>query len=102
MTGGQGSPTTPGDASPPLPPAGCAETPFDLCELAIAAGANYVSRWTSYHVKELEKAVKVGLETPASPLSRHSCNARLHSGGATSSGRWQIMWSTCGPIPCSR
>ena len=35
-----------------------------LCELAIAAGANYVSRWTSYHVKELEKAIKTGLETP--------------------------------------
>ena len=30
----------------------------------MAAGANYVSRWTSYHVKELEKAVKAGLETP--------------------------------------
>ncbi len=40
------------------------ETPFDLSELAIAAGANYVSRWTSNHVKELEKAVKAGLETP--------------------------------------
>jgi 2-oxoglutarate ferredoxin oxidoreductase subunit beta len=38
--------------------------PFDLCELATAAGANYVSRWTSYHVKELEKAVLAGFETP--------------------------------------
>jgi 2-oxoglutarate ferredoxin oxidoreductase subunit beta len=64
MTGGQGSPTTPKGCLSSTTPYGCAETPFDLCELAAAAGANYVSRWTSYHVKELEKAVKVGLETP--------------------------------------
>ena len=45
-------------------PFGCTEPAFDLCELAIAAGANYVARWTSYHVRELEKAIKTGLETP--------------------------------------
>jgi 2-oxoglutarate ferredoxin oxidoreductase subunit beta len=64
MTGGQGSPTTPKGCFSSTTPFGCAEMPFDLCELAIAAGANYVSRWTSYHVRELEKAVKAGLETP--------------------------------------
>jgi len=64
MTGGQGSPTTPRGCLSSTTPYGCAEPPFDLCELAIAAGANYVSRWTSYHVKELERAVKAGLETP--------------------------------------
>ena len=64
MTGGQGSPTTPIGCMSTTTPYGCAETPFDLCELAIAAGANYVARWTSYHVKELEKAVHAGLETP--------------------------------------
>ncbi|MGD1005408.1 MAG: thiamine pyrophosphate-dependent enzyme [Methanoregulaceae archaeon] len=64
MTGGQGSPTTPKGCFSTTTPYGSAESPFDLCELAIAAGANYVARWTSYHVKELEKAVKVGLETP--------------------------------------
>ena len=64
MTGGQGSPTTPRGCMSSTTPYGCAETPFDLCELAIAAGANYVSRWTSYHVKELEKAVLAGLQTP--------------------------------------
>jgi 2-oxoglutarate ferredoxin oxidoreductase subunit beta len=64
MTGGQGSPTTPIGALSTTTPYGSAEPAFDLCELAIAAGANYVSRWTSYHVKELSRAVKVGLETP--------------------------------------
>jgi 2-oxoglutarate ferredoxin oxidoreductase subunit beta len=64
MTGGQGSPTTPLGCLSSTTPYGCAEAPFDLCELAMAAGANYVSRWTSYHVKELEKAVLAGLQTP--------------------------------------
>ena len=64
MTGGQGSPTTPKGCLSSTTPYGAAEHAFDLCELAIAAGANYVSRWTSYHVKELEKAVKVGPRDP--------------------------------------
>jgi len=64
MTGGQGSPTTPMGCLSTTTPYGSDEPSFDLCELAIAAGANYVARWTSYHVKELEKAVKAGLDTP--------------------------------------
>ncbi len=64
MTGGQGSPTTPKGCFSTTTPYGSSEPVFDLCELAIAAGANYVARWTSYHVKELEKAVLAGLQTP--------------------------------------
>jgi 2-oxoglutarate ferredoxin oxidoreductase subunit beta len=64
MTGGQGSPTTPSGAISTTTPYGSAEPPFDLCELAMAAGANYVARWTSYHVKELTRAVLAGLENP--------------------------------------
>ncbi|MBP2144870.1 2-oxoglutarate ferredoxin oxidoreductase subunit beta [Methanofollis sp. W23] len=64
MTGGQGSPCTPLGAISTTTPYGCDEAPFDLASLAVAAGANYVSRWTSYHVKELTRAVKAGLETP--------------------------------------
>ena len=64
MTGGQGSPTTPKGYLSTTTPYGSAEPAFDLCELAIAAGANYVARWTSYHVRELEKAVLAGLQTP--------------------------------------
>jgi 2-oxoglutarate ferredoxin oxidoreductase subunit beta len=64
MTGGQGSPTTPLGAISTTTPYGASEPAFDLAALAVAAGANYVARWTSYHVRELEKAVKAGLETP--------------------------------------
>jgi 2-oxoglutarate ferredoxin oxidoreductase subunit beta len=64
MTGGQGSPCTPVGALSTTTPYGQAEPVFDLSELAVTAGANYVARWTSYHVNELKKAVRVGLETP--------------------------------------
>ncbi|MDG6257176.1 MAG: thiamine pyrophosphate-dependent enzyme [Methanomicrobiaceae archaeon] len=64
MTGGQGSPCTPVGAISTTTPYGAAEPVFDLSELAVTAGANYVARWTSYHVRELTKAVQAGLETP--------------------------------------
>ena len=64
MTGGQGSPTTPLGAFSTTTPYGASEPAFDLAELAVAAGANYVARWTSYHVKELTKAVITGMQTP--------------------------------------
>jgi 2-oxoglutarate/2-oxoacid ferredoxin oxidoreductase subunit beta len=64
MTGGQGSPTTPIGALSTTTPFGSREPTFDLCQLASAAGANFVSRWTSYHVKELTRAIHTGLQTP--------------------------------------
>ncbi len=64
MTGGQGSPCTPYGAITTTTPYGMHEQPFDLCRLAEAAGANYVARWTSYHVKELTAAIEAGLSTP--------------------------------------
>ena len=64
MTGGQGSPTTPTGALSTTTPYGSKEPAFDLSELAVAAGANYVARWTSYHVKELTRAILTGFRTP--------------------------------------
>jgi 2-oxoglutarate ferredoxin oxidoreductase subunit beta len=64
MTGGQGSPTTPRGAFSSTTPFGSEEDVFDLSLLAVAAGANYVARWASYHVKELTKAIRVGFEVP--------------------------------------
>ncbi|MCC7566534.1 MAG: 2-oxoacid:ferredoxin oxidoreductase subunit beta [Methanomicrobiaceae archaeon] len=68
MTGGQGSPTTPRGAISTTTPYGSAEPVFDLAELAVAAGANHVARWTSYHVKELMAAIATGLQTPGFSL----------------------------------
>jgi len=64
MTGGQGSPCTPTGAISTTTPYGAAEPVFDLALLAEAAGANYSARWTAYHVKELTKAIKTGMEIP--------------------------------------
>jgi len=61
MTGGQGAPTTAADKSTPTTPYGNVEEPFDLCGLAVAAGATYVSRWTTAHPYQTIKAIKKGI-----------------------------------------
>jgi len=73
MTGGQGSPTTPIGKTSTTTPYGAEESPFDLVDLAIAAGANYVARWTSFHVKQLTDAVLTGLMTPGFSLIEVRC-----------------------------
>jgi 2-oxoglutarate ferredoxin oxidoreductase subunit beta len=55
MTGGQYSPTTPLGGRATTAPYGNVETPFPICDLAIAAGASYVARSTVYHALELDK-----------------------------------------------
>ncbi len=61
MTGGQYSPTThPGDRATTAP-YGHLERPFDLCELARAAGATYVARGTPYHFQPLVKLMAAAL-----------------------------------------
>ena len=61
MTGGQVSTTTPRGFNTSTTPYGNKEYPFDLSELAVAAGANYVARWTTYHVKPLIRSIKKAL-----------------------------------------
>jgi 2-oxoglutarate ferredoxin oxidoreductase subunit beta len=61
MTGGQASTTTPHNAFSTTTPYGNMEFPFDLAELAVTAGANYVARWTVRNVKELIGSMKRAL-----------------------------------------
>ena len=58
MTGGQSAPTTPGDATTATNPYGTFEPAFNLPQLAEAAGAVYVARWTTYHVKQLARSMQ--------------------------------------------
>jgi 2-oxoglutarate ferredoxin oxidoreductase subunit beta len=58
MTGGQVSPTTPNETPTTTTPYGNSEQPFKIAELVAAAGANYASRMTTYHVFKLKKAMK--------------------------------------------
>ncbi len=58
MTGGQTAPTTPHKGVTKTTPIGNAESPFDACELAKAAGATYVARWTTAHPRQITTAFK--------------------------------------------
>jgi len=62
MTGGQVAPTTPTGPTQTTMPYGNFESSFNLPALANACGAVYVARWTVYHVRQLAKAMKEGLQ----------------------------------------
>jgi 2-oxoglutarate ferredoxin oxidoreductase subunit beta len=57
MTGGQTAPTTPDTALTSSSPFSSFEPHWNLPHLLDAAGAVYIARWTTYHVKQLEKAM---------------------------------------------
>ncbi len=58
MTGGQTAPTTPDHVISATSPYGVFEPSFNLVALAEAAGAAYVARWTTYHVKQLSRSME--------------------------------------------
>lgn len=62
MTGGQYSPTTPTGAMTKTTVYGNIDAPFDLCNLAKAAGATYVARSTVYHVTQLTELIAKGIQ----------------------------------------
>lgn len=64
MTGGQAGPTTPYGATTSTTPRGNVEQPFNLPHLLATAGAVYVSRWTSLHVRQLRESMKAALLKP--------------------------------------
>jgi 2-oxoglutarate ferredoxin oxidoreductase subunit beta len=63
MTGGQVSPTTPAEDFSTTTPYGNLEEPFDLCRLAIGAGAPFVARWTMGFPYETIAAVESAIQT---------------------------------------
>jgi 2-oxoglutarate ferredoxin oxidoreductase subunit beta len=62
MTGGQVTPTTPIEAVASTTPYGNSEEPFNLPHLAESAGAVYVARWTTFHVRQAIKAIKEAVQ----------------------------------------
>jgi 2-oxoglutarate ferredoxin oxidoreductase subunit beta len=64
MTGGQVGPTTPRGARGTTAPYGNPELPFNLPYLLMASGANYVSRWTSLHVRQLKADILTTFHKP--------------------------------------
>jgi 2-oxoglutarate ferredoxin oxidoreductase subunit beta len=95
MTGGQQSPTTPQGVRATTAPGGAIDQPFDIARLAAAAGATFVARSTTYHVRQAEDflvrafghrgfaAVEVIAACP-------TCYGRQNKmGGAVEMMRWQ-------------
>jgi len=64
MTGGQYSPTTPLGANASTAAYGNIEPPFNISELAAAAGASYVGRSTVFHAKLIDKLIIKAVEKP--------------------------------------
>lgn len=62
MTGGQVAPTTLLGLKTLTSPYGNLERPFDLCKLMQAAGATYVARWTTYHIRELRRSIMAAMK----------------------------------------
>jgi 2-oxoglutarate ferredoxin oxidoreductase subunit beta len=62
MTGGQFSPTTPPEMYTTTTPYGHIERPFQIAELAEAAGAAFVARSTVYHVEELQRYIAQAIQ----------------------------------------
>jgi 2-oxoglutarate ferredoxin oxidoreductase subunit beta len=64
MTGGQLAPTTPTEARTSTSPTGNRDHPFNLAYLAAASGAAYVARWTTLHVRRLQRSMCEALLKP--------------------------------------
>lgn len=60
MTGGQFSPLTPQGKNTTTSPYGSVNRSFDLCSLAIGAGASFVARGDIYHAKQLTDLIVAG------------------------------------------
>jgi 2-oxoglutarate ferredoxin oxidoreductase subunit beta len=68
MTGGQCSPTTPHEAIATTAPYGNIEPDFNICNLAMGAGASFVARTTAFHVQEMQNYFQAALEHPGFSL----------------------------------
>jgi 2-oxoglutarate ferredoxin oxidoreductase subunit beta len=64
MTGGQYSPTSPPGTISATSPFGLLERSFDIVDMAMASGANYVARGTVMQVNMLDGLIAEALENP--------------------------------------
>ncbi|MDD4858909.1 MAG: 2-oxoacid:ferredoxin oxidoreductase subunit beta [Dehalococcoidales bacterium] len=62
MTGGQFGPTTPLDAKTATSRSGNYEPTFNVPNLASAAGAVYISRWTALHMRQMQTSFTEALQ----------------------------------------
>jgi len=82
MTGGQVSPATPYGMRGSTARIGNPEHPFDISQLAIAAGASFVARTTAYHVPAMDRLIQQALENKGFSL------VEIFSQCPTYEGKW--------------
>ncbi len=82
MTGGQVSPTTPYGARGSTARMGSVEHPFDIPQLAIAAGASFVARTTAYHVPAMDRLIEQAVKNKGFSL------VEVFSQCPTYEGKW--------------
>ncbi len=61
MTGGQCSPATPRGKYSTTTPEGSLDNAFDICNLAVSAGATFVARGTTYYARKTEEYMTTAL-----------------------------------------
>ena len=104
MTGGQTGPATPTEVISATSPYGVFEPSFNLVQLAEAAGASYVPRWTTYHVKQLSRSTsRFSLESglPALSTLRRISRVirRILMAGVQQDGDERARRSSAGSLP---
>jgi 2-oxoglutarate ferredoxin oxidoreductase subunit beta len=92
MTGGQYSGTTPAGSKTSTSPYGHAEEGFDLCDLAAAAGANYVARTTAYHYRQMERLITEALTEKGFALVEVVSPCPTYYGRFNRQGDAAAMW----------
>jgi 2-oxoglutarate ferredoxin oxidoreductase subunit beta len=80
MTGGQLAPTTPTGRVASTARDGSIDPPFDACKLAIAAGATYVARATSFHSQQLDRLLEGGIRHKGFALIEILVNCNTYYG----------------------
>ena len=80
MTGGQLAPTAPEGAVATTARYGSIDPPFDPCRVAIACGASYVARGTSYASQQLERLMEGAIRNQGFSLVEVVTNCNTYYG----------------------
>ncbi len=104
MTGAQVSPTTPIRGVTMTSPYGNIESPFDLAQLAIGAGASYVAKWNTAYPHETMQAIKKGLALPGFAFIEvlTPCPVGFGRKNALKEGKDYLLWLKKNSIGKSR
>lgn len=87
MTGGQTAPTTPMGLTTITSPYGSMEHALNISEMVAAAGAPYVARWTTFHVRQLTRSIKKGIEKKGFALIEAVSQCPVQFGRASKIGK---------------